>query len=169
MSAKRRSFNTHSKRGVSQIMGTMFMLALVVPVGTVVVTKGLNEVGEISNRLSSGVTYQNEGGREDIVFEHIRLNPAGNQVTITIRNVGTIDTTISKITMVKTDTQDLLINDKNLAIDAQPRVGTDMVSTAGLQFSGRWDDPNYANSEYKITILTSKGNFFETVARPFNT
>ena len=145
------------------------MLALVVPIGTVIVTKGLNEVGEISNRLASGVTYQNEGGREDIVFEHIRLNPTGNQVTITVRNVGTIDTTINKITMVKIDTQELLINDKTLAIGAQPRIGTDIPSTANLQFSGRWDDPNYVNSEYKISILTSKGNFFETVARPFNT
>lgn len=157
------------KRGVSQIIGTMFMLALVVPVGTVIVTKGLNEVGEISNRLASGVTYQNEGGREDIVFEHIRLDPTGNQVTITLRNVGTIDTTINKITMVKIDTQELLINNNTLAVDAQPRIGTDILSTASLQFSGRWDDPNYVNSEYKISILTSKGNFFETVARPFNT
>ncbi|HEX9845416.1 MAG TPA: hypothetical protein VGA92_03015 [Candidatus Nitrosotenuis sp.] len=157
------------KRGVSQIIGTMFMLALVVPVGTVIVTKGLNEVGEMSNRLTSGITYQNEGGREDIVFEHIRLDPTGNQVTITLRNAGTIDTTINKITMVKIDTQELLISDKSLAVDAQPRIGTDILSTASLQFSGRWDDPNYVNSEYKISILTSKGNFFETVARPFNT
>lgn len=168
MNLKRCAIHT-KKRGVSQILGTMFMLALVVPVGTVIVTKGLNEVGEISNRLASGVTYQNEGGREDVVFEHIRLNPTGNEVTITLRNVGTIDTTINKITMVKTDTQELLISDGNIAIDAQPRIGTDIPSTASLQFSGSWNDPYYVNSEYKISILTSKGNFFETVVRPFNT
>lgn len=157
------------KRGISQIIGTMFMLALVVPVGTVIVTRGLNEVGEIGNRLSSGITYQNEGGREDIVFEHIRFNPTGDQVTISLRNVGSVDTTISKITMVKTDTQELIISDKNVGINTQPRVGTDIGSTANLLFSGRWDDPAYVNSEYKISILTEKGNFFSTVARPFNT
>jgi hypothetical protein len=71
--------------------------------------------------------------------------------------------------MVKTDTQDLIINEKNLAVDAQPRVGTNVVEAANLQFSARWDDPNYVNSEYKISILTERGNFFESVARPFNT
>lgn len=157
------------RRGISQIIGTLFMLALVVPIGTVIVTRGLNEVGEIGNRLSSGITYQNEGGREDIVFEHIRFNPTGDQVTISLRNVGSIDTTIAKITMVKTDTQELMINNKNVGISTQPRVGADIDSAANLLFSGRWDDPAYVNSEYKISILTEKGNFFSTVARPFNT
>jgi hypothetical protein len=145
------------------------MLALVVPVGTVLVTKGLNQVGEVSNRLSSGVTYQNEGGREDIVFEHIRFDPTNKQVTISVRNVGTIESPISKITMVKTDTQDLLINNRNVGVNTQPRVGNDLSMDANLQFTQRWDDPNYVNSEYKITLLTEKGNFFEIVARPFNT
>lgn len=145
------------------------MLALVVPVGTIIVTKGLNEVGEITNRLSSGITFQNEGGREDIVFEHVRFEPTGNQVTVSLRNVGTVGSTITKITLVKTDTQEVLINDKTLVVDAQPRVGTDVLATANLQFTSRWDDPNYVNSQYKISILTEKGNFYEIVARPFNT
>jgi hypothetical protein len=56
------AYKTRKRRAISQIMGTLFMLAIVVPVGTVIVTKGLNEVGEIGNRLASGITYQNEGG-----------------------------------------------------------------------------------------------------------
>jgi len=162
-------FTAKNRRGINQIMGSLFMLALVVPIGTVVLTKGLNEAGEISNRLASGITYQNEGGREDVVFENVRFEPAGNEVVVSLRNVGTVDLTINKITMVKGDTQDLLINDKTLAINAQPKVGMDITVPANLQFSQRWDDPNYVNSEYKISILTSKGNYYETVARPFNT
>jgi hypothetical protein len=157
------------KRGISQIMGALFMMAIVVPVGTVIVTKGLNEVGEIGNRLSSGITYQNEGGREDIVFEHIRFDPTSDDVTISIRNVGSVETNIAKLTMVKTDTQELLINNKALGVNTQPRVGTDIAVEGNLQFTGRWNDPAYVNSEYKISILTEKGNFFTTVARPFNT
>ncbi len=157
------------KRGLSQIVGALFMMAIVVPVGTVIVTKGLNEVGEIGNRLSSGITYQNEGGREDIVFEHIRFNPTSDDVTISIRNVGSVESGIAKLTMVKTDTQELLINNKTLGVNTQPRVGTDILTEGSLQFTGRWDDPAYVNSEYKISILTEKGNFFSTVARPFNT
>jgi hypothetical protein len=157
------------KRGISQIMGALFMMAIVVPVGTVIVTKGLNEVGEIGNRLSSGITYQNEGGREDIVFEHIRFDPTSDDVTVSIRNVGSVETNIAKLTMVKTDTQELLINNKALGVNTQPRVGTDIAVEGNLQFTGMWNDPAYMNSEYKISILTEKGNFFTTVARPFNT
>lgn len=157
------------KRAVSQIMGTMFMLALVVPVGTVIVTKGLNEVGIISNRLTSGITYENEGGQEDIVFEQVHFDPMDDTVTISVRNVGTIDSTIVKVVMVKTDTQELLINEKDVSIDAQPSISTRFSESANLQFSARWDDPNYVSSDYKISILTDKGNFFEIVARPFNT
>ena len=80
-----------------------------------------------------------------------------------------METNIAKMTMVKTDTQELLINEKNLGLNTQPRVGTDINSAGSLQYSGRWDDPAYVNSEYKISILTEKGNFFSTVARPFNT
>ncbi|TBR10749.1 MAG: hypothetical protein EPO62_02950 [Candidatus Nitrosotenuis sp.] len=165
----RRPHFKKNRRAISQIMGSLFMLAIVVPMGTVVVTKGLNEVGEISNRLSSSITYQNEGVREDIVFEHIRFEPAGNQMTISLRNTGTVDLTITKVTMVKTDTQDLIINNNTMAVDAQPNVGTNILLSGNLQFSQRWDDPNYVNSKYEISILTSKGNFFGTVARPFNT
>lgn len=165
----KRCLKCSKKRAVSQILGTMFMLALVVPVGTVIVTKGLNEVGEVSNKLSSGITFQNEGGREDIVFEHVRFNPTTNEVTISLRNVGSVESTITKITMVKTDTQEVLINDNTLAVNSQPRVSNDVVVTANLLFTGRWDDPNYVNSDYKISVLTAKGNFYEIVARPFNT
>jgi hypothetical protein len=159
---------TRPRRAVSQILGTLFMLAITVPIGTVIVSKGLNEVGDINNRLASGVTFQNERGQEDIVFEHVRFNPTGNQVTISIRNVGTTDSVLSKITMVKTDTQDLIFNN-NIALSAQPKIGVDVLTVGNLQFTGRWDDPNYRDDEYKIGLTTERGNFFEFTARPYNT
>lgn len=157
-----------SKRAVSQIVGTLFMLAIVVPIGTVIVTKGLNQVGEINNRLASGITFEKERGQEDIVFEHIRFDPASKQVSISIRNVGTIDSTISKVTIVKTETQELIVNDQNISINAQPKIGTTILENANLS-SVTWDDPQYRDSEYKVAIATEKGNFFEISARPFNT
>ena len=35
--------------------------------------------------------------------------------------------------------------------------------------SSVWNDANYLNSEYKISLTTTRGNFFTTVASPFNT
>ena len=32
-----------------------------------------------------------------------------------------------------------------------------------------WNDTAYMNSDYKISVIASRGNFFDTVARPFNT
>jgi len=157
-----------SKRAVSQIIGTLFMLAIVVPVGTVIVTKGLNQVGEINNRLASGITLENQKGQEDIVFEHVRFDPTSKQVTISVRNVGTIDSVISKITVVKTSTQELIINDQSISINAQPKVGISISSIGNIQ-SATWNDPQYRDSEYKIALTTEKGNFFEISARPFNT
>ncbi|MEM2159954.1 MAG: hypothetical protein QXN55_03255 [Candidatus Nitrosotenuis sp.] len=157
-----------SKRAVSQIVGTLFMLAIVVPIGTVIVTKGLNQVGEINNRLASGITYENERGQEDIVFEHIRFDPASKQVSISIRNVGTIDSTITKVTIVKTETQELIVNDQSVSMNAQPKVGATILETANIS-STTWDNPQYRDSEYKVAIVTEKGNFFEISARPFNT
>jgi hypothetical protein len=144
------------------------MLAIVVPVGTVVVTKGLNQVGEINNRLASGITLENEKGQEDIVFEHIRFDPAGKQVTISIRNVGTTEFTINKVTVVKTETQELIVNDQNISLNAQPKVSLTISETGNISVP-QWDDPLYRDSEYKIAITTEKGNFFEISARPFNT
>jgi len=157
-----------SKRAVSQIIGTLFMLAIVVPIGSVIVTKGLNQVGEINNRLASGITLENEKGQEDIVFEHIRFDPMGKQISISVRNVGTTESTISKVTIVKTQTQELIVNDQNISINAQPKVGL-TISEIGNISTPTWDDPLYRDSEYKIAITTEKGNFFEISARPFNT
>ena len=157
-----------SKRAVSQIVGTLFMLAIVVPIGTVIVTKGLNQVGEINNRLASGVSIENERGQEDIMFEHIRFDPNSEQITVYVRNVGTIDSTISKLTIVKTDTQELIVNDQAVGKNMQPKVGLTITETGNISTS-TWNDPLYKNSEFKIAITTEKGNFFETSARPFNT
>ncbi len=32
-----------------------------------------------------------------------------------------------------------------------------------------WNDSAYVDSEYKISLTTTRGNFFTTVASPFNT
>lgn len=157
-----------SRRAVSQIIGTLFMLAIVVPIGTVIVTKGLNQVGEINNRLASGITLENEKGQEDIVFEHIRFDPASKQVTISIRNVGTTESTINKVTIVKMETQELIVNDQNISVNVQPKIGL-TISEIGNISVAQWDDPIYRDAEYKIAITTENGNFFEISARPFNT
>lgn len=157
-------------RGVSQLLGSLFMLAIVVPIGSVILTQGMNDAAEFNHRLSNDASLQAETSQEDVIFEHIRFVPNSTEVIISLRNTGTVDATVSKITIVKTDTQDLLYYEDNLDPFLSLEDVNDVSINADLPVSD-WDAMNTSNpdSDYKISIITSRGNFFESIARPFNT
>ncbi|MCH8832660.1 MAG: hypothetical protein IIA81_00015 [Thaumarchaeota archaeon] len=160
---------TTSRRGISQILGSLFMLAIVVPVGIVILSQGLYEVADFSRFLSITKDHGINSVQEDIIFEHVRFEPTGNQVTVSIRNISTITSSIDKISIVKMDTQELLVYQDNLASSLPLKDGTDIIVNANLASSGQWADSMYVDSDYKISITTIRGNFFDTIARPFNT
>ncbi len=145
------------------------MLAIVVPVGIVILSQGLYEVADFNRFLSTTMEREIDSVREDIIFEHVRFEPTGNQVTVSIRNISTITSSIDKISIVKMDTQELLVYQDNLASSLPLKDGTDIIVNANLASSGQWADSMYVDSDYKISITTIRGNFFDTIARPFNT
>lgn len=145
------------------------MLAIVVPVGIVILSQGLYEVADFNRFLSITMEQEIDSVREDIIFEHVRFEPTGNQVTVSIRNISTITSSIDKISIVKMDTQELLVYQDNLASSLPLKDGTDIIVNANLASSGQWADSMYVDSDYKISITTIRGNFFDTIARPFNT
>jgi len=158
-----------SRRGISQILGSLFMLAIVVPVGIVILSQGLYEVADFNRFLSITMEQEIDSVQEDIIFEHVRFEPTGNQVTVSIRNISTITSSIDKISIVKMDTQELLVYQDNLASSLPLKDSTDIIVNANLASSGQWADSMYVDSDYKISITTIRGNFFDTIARPFNT
>jgi len=133
------------------------MLAIVVPIGIVILSQGLNEVADFSSFLSITNDHRIDSVQEDIIFEHVRFEPTGNQVTVSIRNISTITSSIDKISIVKMDTQELLVYQDNLASSVPLKDDTDIIVNV------------YVDSDYKISITTIRGNFFDTIARPFNT
>ena len=145
------------------------MLAIVVPVGIGILSQGLYEVADFSRFLSITKDHGINSVQEDIIFEHVRFEPTGNQVTVSIRNISTITSSIDKISIVKMDTQELLVYQDNLASFVPLKDGTDIIFNANLASSGQWADSIYVDSDYKISITTIRGNFFDTIARPFNT
>ena len=145
------------------------MLAIVVPVGIVILSQGLYEVADFNRFLSITMEQEIDSVQEDIIFEHVRFEPTGNQVTVSIRNISTITSSIDKISIVKMDTQELLVYQDNLASFVPLKDGTDIIVNANLASSGQWADSMYVDSDYKISITTIRGNFFDTIARPFNT
>ncbi len=144
------------------------MLAIVVPIGTVILSQGLYEITDFNKFLSTSGDQGIAAVQEDIIFEHIRFEPTGDQVTISVRNISYVETFIEKITIVRMDSQELLLYQDNFATTLPIKAGQDINVNANLP-PGRWDDTDYVDKDYKISITTLRGNFFETIARPFNT
>ncbi len=166
------------RRGLSQIMGGLLMLAIVVPLGSVVLFSGITEITAFNNSMSNTIEYRNNGIQEDLVFEHIRFEPTTKKVTITAFNTGSVEIVVDRITLVNMTNQDILFDiysvgtfvpivlsvQKSMDID----INADLLRYGNPLFN--WEDgENPTNWEYRISIITARGNFFDTVARPYNT
>lgn len=157
------------RRAVSQVMGSVVILGVVTSIGSVVLFNGMNQINAFSYDLSFHDKPKNEAYREKIMFEHVRFEPGTDQIILYLANIGTTESTIESITVVQLDTQNILIDWEGVSSTIQIKESSDpIVFNANLN-SLTWNDPIYLNSEYKISITTSKGNFFSTIASPFNT
>jgi len=166
-----------NRRAVSQIMGSIVILGIVSSVGSVILFNGMNSIGAFAYDLSFHEKSSNLMHREDIVFEHVRFVPGSDNIEIDLLNIGTIDSTISTITILKIDNQEIITNwvdvEQYVPIKDNRKIILDDVDNFEIQLNGlvtdTWNDANYLNSEYKISLTTTRGNFFTTVASPFNT
>ena len=84
------------------------MLAIVVPIGVVILSTGLYEVADFNRFLTVTRDQGIDAVREDIIFEHVRFDPNTNDLVLYLANIGSIDTTIASVTVVKIDTQELI-------------------------------------------------------------
>lgn len=154
------------------------MLGIVVPLGTVVLLSGVTEITAFNNSMSNTVEYRNNGIQEDLVFEHVRFEPNSKIVTVTALNTGSVDIVVDRITLVNMTSQEILFKIDNVGaftpVVLSVQNSTDIDFEADLLRYGNpflnWEDgQNPTNWEYRISIITARGNFFDTVARPFNT
>jgi hypothetical protein len=158
------------RRAISQIMGSVVILGVVTSIGSVILFNGMNQINAFSYDLSFHDKAKNEVYRENLMFEHVRFEPGTNQIILYLANIGTTESTIESITVVQLDTQNILVDwEEGVSSTVQIKESsTPIIIDANLN-SLTWNDPIYRTSEYKISITTSKGNFFSTVASPFNT
>jgi len=96
------------RRGISQIIGSLLMLAIVVPLGSIILFNGTTEITAFNNEMSNSLEFRNNGIQEDLVFEHIRFDPSTKNVMISLRNAGTVETTIDRISIVNMTNQKLV-------------------------------------------------------------
>jgi len=78
------------RRGISQIIGSLLMLAIVVPLGSIILFNGTTQINAFNNELSNSLEFRNNGIQEDLVFEHIRFDKNSKEVMISLRNAGTV-------------------------------------------------------------------------------
>jgi hypothetical protein len=167
-------FPLKNRRAVSQIMGSIVILGIVTSVGSVILFNGMNSISAFTYDISFHEKTKNQIHREDIIFEHVRFEPGDDDLIIDLANIGTVDSTITNVTILKIDTQDIIANwldveeiiltknNHQIILD-----GSNLDLTKGVV--EEWNDDYYEFSEYKISLKTVKGNFFTTIASPFNT
>ncbi len=164
-----------NRRAVSQIIGSVVLLGIVTSVGSVIMFNGLGSVSAFTYDLSFHEKSKNLIHREDIIFEHVRFVPGFDNIEIDLINIGTIDATISTITILKIDDQEIITNwvDINQSIQIQDNERITLTGSNSevllTPIGSTWNDAKYLNSDYKISLTTTRGNFFTTVASPFNT
>jgi len=162
-----------NRRGVSNIIGSLIVLAIVASVGSVILFQGLNQINAFNYDLETFDKQHSAELREDILFEHVRFDPVSANVTLYLANIGSIDTTVRTVTVVKIDTQELIVNRESpvgatILLEDHIEV-TLLLADLSLGALPQWDDGYYNDTNYKISITTSKGKFFDTIAKPPNT
>ena len=176
----------NNRRGVSNIIGSLIVLALVASVGSVILFQGLGQINSFNYDLTFFDDTKNKELREDLIVEHIRFdNSTGNKknVEFYLANIGTVEVTIISITMIHNESQELVLawepvlpanaedNTATIRLDSNKKFN--MTATLACPAPDcqepEWNDPYYENSEYKISITTSRGKFIPALATPWNT
>ncbi len=160
------------RRGLSQILGSLMLLAIVVPLGTVLLVHGTSEINAFNNQMTGSLVFNNQGIREDIIFEHIRFDPPTGDVTISLRNTGSVETIIDRVTLVNMSSQNILykIDDMSAFVPLTIPIKSTVDFTIDANpEGGSWDSATIIDKEYRLSIITARGNFYDTVARPYNT
>jgi len=161
--------STQKRRGVSQIIGALLMLSIVVIVGTAILLPGLSAIEDFRNVISVE-DAKNDSSRESLVIEHVNFTPAtpAGEITLYVRNTGSISTIVDTMTIVKIGTQDLLLNTNAINIEIFVKEVKKITKTASLGGSN-WEDAPYNDKSYEISITTVRGNSFKIIAIPYNT
>ena len=160
--------STQKRRGVSQIIGALLMLSIVVVVGTAILLPGLSAIEDFRNVISVE-DAKNDSSRESLVITHVNFTPTSQAITLYVRNTGSISAIVDTMTIVKIDTQDLLLNVNGINDEIFVKEVSQIIRTDASLGGSDWEDAPYNDKSYEISITTVRGNSFKIVAIPFNT
>ena len=169
--------NKKSKRGISSIIGTLLMVAVVSVIGSVILFQGLNGINDFNYYLSF-LTGSKDSVHENAIIEHVRFSPATSDLDVWIRNTGTVQIEITKITIVDMDSQVLVLPDTDpntiISISQLEPIyesvdfNGSVAGTPVVEDISAYDSNPFTSHQYRISVTTSLGNSFETTVSPYN-
>jgi len=109
-----------TRRGISQIIGTLFTVAIVASIGSVLLFTGIENITSFNSFLDIVKNTETDKINESFIIEHVRFDPvanSGEKIEISIRNTGSIDITIERIAIHQIENQNLIIYDTDPNLD----------------------------------------------------
>ncbi|MFN4337262.1 MAG: hypothetical protein ACK4FV_06775 [Candidatus Nitrosocaldus sp.] len=111
----KRMIRRRSRSGISVIIGSMFMLLIVVSIGTVLLTVALNNINLFN------ITLRDEESnirryKDLLIIENVALI-GENRLTIWLRNIGSESVQVNRITIFSIDDQNIVLQeDTNIVV-----------------------------------------------------
>lgn len=162
-----------SRRAVSQIVGSLLMMAIVATIGSVILFQALGGINSFNTIVSDFSGTKKDSTSEYILIEHVRFQqgpsiadcPSQTCVEIWFRNTGITSSKIVTIKIINMDTQALVLSKDGVSLDVPVKniaskkyIATDFFVT-----------PFDPNAKYKISAITESGNAFNKITRSYNT
>ena len=160
--------STRKRRGISQIIGALLMLSIVVVIGIAILLPGLSAIEDFRNVMLVE-DEKNDSFRESLIIEHVNFTPDSQDITLYVRNTGTISAIVDIITIVKIDTQDLLLNVNGINDEIFVKEVSKITRSDANLGGSNWKDSPYNDKSYEISVTTVRGNSFKVIAIPYNT
>jgi len=179
----KKSIVTKKRRAVSQVIGALLALAIVAIFGSVLLIQGVQGIQNFTSFLDIFEETESKSAQEVFIVEHVKFNSTNQEIDVWVRNTGKIDIIIDKISIVKINTQELIVNKENINqnvfqkevrqitfganTDANNEVTMPSVSCS---CSTSWQQVfnTESSTEYRVTVTTSRDKSVETVAGLFN-
>ena len=178
----KKSIVTKKRRAVSQVIGALFALAIVATFGSVLLIQGVQGVENFTAFLNIFEETEAKSAQEVFIVEHVKFNATDigtddhEEIDIWIRNTGKIDIIIDRISIVKIDSQELIVNTEDINQDVfqkevrQIKFTSTNVTMPTSCSCQDWEDVFRleGSSEYRITVTTIRDKSVESVAGLFN-
>lgn len=154
------------RKAISQVIGSLAMMAIVTAIGSVVLFQGLNGIQGFNNILTTFVSSNKFAASENILIEHVNFQTVAYGscntppcVTIWLRNVGDTDAKIKTIKIIGMKSQTLILDEDTENIDVFVKsIASKMYVLPSLD----------ETQNYRISITTEKDNSFTHMVTPYN-